>query len=179
MKKESIIRQLKENKKYIALFVIASILTTAILIPIMFVINEQKSLNILYQKSRDGIFIEDKFLERGESIDYGGAIGYMVKWGDAFYFDFLVKDGDWVHIHFLTGNNSFRLNVQITHWDGNILHGIVNLVSSSGYYTISSELMWTGIYRATIYNWDPNYSGYLTLFLIVHNQYYPPECPLE
>lgn len=34
------------------------------------------------------------------------------------------------------------------------------------------------IYRIEVWNYDDENDGYITTFLIVYDEYYPPECPL-
>lgn len=176
--KEEIIRKLKKNKKYIALIVIASIITTIILIPTLLVINKQESIEALYDKAKEGILIEDRFLEHGHIEPCGTTPpSNCAVWGDGFYFDFYGKAGDWVHYHFISWDDSFTVSTEITHWEGNTEYGILNLLTGWGYYSMSKELVWDGKYTVRLHNYDMENSGHVKVFLIVYNEYYPPECP--
>ncbi len=167
-KKDSVIGILKEKKKLILVSVIGFIVFIAIFIPSLMYISNQDGIDIdkLYQRSKDGIFVEDRFLEHGEVVPCGD--DNCQEWGDGFYFDFYGKDGDW--FHFITWDNSFTVSTEISR--------TLNLMTGWGYYSMSTELMWTGIYTVRIHNYDMENSGHIKVFVIVYNEYYPPDCPL-
>ncbi len=172
MNKEEIIRKLKEHKKYLALIVIFSIITAVIVIPIMLVINSQESIDRLYQKSRDGILIEDRFLEHAEGVDYGGSIGRVLEATDWFTFQIHAKAGDWYHAHYVADFSPIILEMSTGSGGSGENWGSVK--SKTLQFTQSS------IYTVKVNNYDDENDGYIFFFLIVYsNEYYPPACPLS
>lgn len=168
MNKQEIVRKLKEHKKYVALIVILSILIPAILIPMMIVINEQE----LYQNSREGIFIENIFLEHAEVVDYGGSRGRVLEAMDWFTFQIYAKAGDWYHAHYVADFSPIIFEMSTVSGGSGENWGGVK--SKTLQFTQSS------IYTVKVNNIDDENDGYITFFLIVYsNEYYPPGCPLS
>jgi hypothetical protein len=134
----------------------------------------------LYQKSKAGIFIEDRYLEHGHTEPCGTTPpSNCAIMGDGFTFNFYGNKGDWVHFHYIRWGDSFTISTAINHWEGNTQYGILNLLTGWGYHSMTKELPWTGVYSVRLNNYDMDNSGHIKVFLIVYNPYYPPDCPLE
>jgi len=162
MNKEEIIRKLKENKKYVALIIIVLIISVGILVPTILFANKGISNEALYQKSKDGIYIED-FLINQDTITikvYG-------------------KVGDCIHYHHKTTNDAFDVVARISIFVKEDNTQYSRSLSTGFSYGIIDweELQHTGIYTITILNNDLH-SGYIQIFAIIHSGNFSPDCPL-
>ncbi len=172
-KKDSVIRILKEKKKLILVFSIVFIVFIAILIPSIIYISNQREIEKLYRKAKNGILIEDQFLKHAEVVDYGEQ-GRVLEPVDGFTFKIYAKAGDWCHVHYISWNSAFSpiwFEIETAHWGEGTNFG------SLKYKTFQFEE--SAIYTIGVYNYDDENDGYITFFLIVYtNEYYPPDCPL-
>jgi len=125
----------------------------------------------LYQKTKNGILIEDVYLKHAEVVDYGGTIGRVLEYIDCVEIEIYAQKGDWCHVHCKTENNTITsLFYMINTYNGG--HGWWNGLKDT--FQFSS----TGVYNIEIYNYDNSKDTHLTVFLIVYtNEYYPPICP--
>ena len=93
---------------------------------------------------------------------------------DWFTFKIYAKAGDWCHAHYISWDSAFSpilFEKDAGDWSMRTNWGSVK------YRTFQFEE--SSIYTIRVYNYDDDYDGYITFFLIVYiNQYYPPECPL-
>lgn len=121
---------------------------------------EEIDIDKLYEKSKEGISIVDKYLEKGH-VEPCGEDNCAIM-GEGFSFKFYGKEGDTVHFDYITHDESFRVDVEITR--------LLNMLNGYGYYSMDKELTWTGIYTVTIHNYDMENSGYISVFLIVYEQ---------
>ena len=130
----------------------------------------------LYQKSRNGIFIEDKYLEHGYIEPCGD--DNCARYGDGFTFNIYGKAGDMIHYHHETWNSAFDVDARIKYKTENSITSIMSVFTGYSYHSHTSKLPWTGIYTVVIHNYDMDYSGHIRVFIIVYDEYYPPDCPL-
>ncbi|MBA7529853.1 hypothetical protein ES705_22052 [subsurface metagenome] len=176
MDKESIIRKLKENKKYVALIIIVSIITTIILVPTMIIINKQRTIDALYNKAKNGILIEDVYLthaERELCDENNPEYGYCWVPVDGFTFKIYAKAGDWYHFHYIVNGFNLVWFEYTGKWYG----------VGSSFWGQENQETWkfddSSIYTISVYNYDDTDNGTITFFFIVYtNEYYPPDCPL-
>lgn len=160
--KESIIRLLKDNKKLIIVSVVILISGTIIGIGISAMI---KTDSALYQRSRDGIYIQEEYLIYNDTISIR----------------IYAKAGDTIHAHWRTWNEPFLVERMYRgrlgsegHWDW----------QTEGYDEINfSE---SGIILVELKNTDHNehlydtyiVDGFIEIFVIVWNEYDSHYCPL-
>lgn len=168
---KSIIRKLKEKKKLILVSSIVFIVFIAILVPSIIYISNSREIEKLYEKVKNGILIEDQFLEHAEVVDYGGSIGRVLEPTDSFKFKIYAKAGDWCHAHYEADFCPIMFERGTGVWSVRTNWGGVNFKTF--------QFDESSIYTIKVYNYDDENDGYITFFLIIYtNEYYPPECPL-
>ncbi len=163
---------MEANKRNLIIGVLITI--TLILIPIITItsvmIGEKIRNDDLYEQSRDGILIEDRFLKHAEVVDYGGTTGRVLEAIDYYSFDIYAKAGDCYHFHWVSADiNCIMLFMYV---DGG------GMGSSFWVHSEDYEFSESGRYQIEVWNYDDENDGYITTFQIVYDEYYPPECPL-
>lgn len=150
------------------------LLSMLILVPTVIAMNliigKRMRIDELYKQSRAGILIEDKFLKHAEVIDYGGTTGKVLEEVDGYSFNIYAKVGDWFHFHYISTDID---NVMFYIYGDGWGEG-TNLFLDNKDFEIHESF----IYRIEVWNYDDENDGYITTFLIVYDEYYPPECPL-
>ena len=162
MSKESIIRILKENEKLIVVSVVILISGIIIGVGISAMIKPDSTL---YQRSRDGIYIEEEYLIYNDTISIR----------------IYAKEGDIIHAHWRTWDSSFH--IERTYRDRFGAWGTWDWQTEGYDEFISDE---SGVITVEFKNTDHNehlwdtyvVDGFIEIFVIVWNEYDFHYCPL-
>ncbi|HEC36955.1 hypothetical protein LCGC14_0833590 [marine sediment metagenome] len=107
----------------------------------------------LYQKSKEGIYVENQFLNATIKI--------------------YAEDTDWIHYHFTTWSDSMYFTISTLNWSNGWVTNTKHIKSGNIQSEESSIYVLTIAYR----NQD---EGSITFFVVVYsNGSYRPYCPLE
>ena len=165
MKKESIIRKLKEKKKLLVVGIVILISGT-IGLGIYISAITKPDYSALYQRSRDGIYIEEEYLVYNDTISI----------------KIYAKRNDTIHIHFRTWDEPFHVEMMCSgrfwgegHWDWN----------TERYDNVYNDCE-SGIVVVELTNTDHNehisdewvVDGFIEIFVIVWGKNDYPYCPL-
>lgn len=115
-------------------------------------INSGNPNDELYQRSKEGIYVENQFLNATIKI--------------------YAKDTDWIHYHFTTSSDYMYFTISTLTWSNGWLTNTKNIK----YGNIQSEE--SSIYVLTIAYREYD-EGYISFFVVVYNNgSYRPYCPL-
>lgn len=154
-----------DRKHKIAYSVGILVIFVAILIPSLILLTPN-STNFLYQKSRDGIFIENEYLNATETL----------------IVDIYVKEGDMIHWHYKTWDDVFKISVAYTQNIAGVEYGSTLLTSSNSSglrdMSVNNVDIKEGKCSFEFINED-DIGGNIQIFIIVYDEFYPPTCPIS
>lgn len=164
MSKESIIRILKENKKLLVVGIV--ILISGIIgVGIYISATTKTDYSALYQRSRDGIYIEEEYLVYNDTISI----------------KIYAKENDTIHCHWRTWDKPFLTEKYFYekygaegHWSW-ATEGYIDFTacdSGVGYITIKNTDHNEHLYDTYVVD------GFIEIFVIVWNEYDYYYCPL-